>query len=170
MIMRYVTQPCELTLASGKKYSFRKGDKIGICPPLTHLDNEVFSNASSFLPERWLAGESEQEVADSSLGKLPAETLSKDGKSLSSSIAFLPFGGGPTYCPGRRFARNEVKTAMVYLLRRYNMEVLDQAGSVVTSGAGIHSPLFPGFDGGRCGLGIFPPLNSCNVRVTKRDI
>ena len=30
------------------------------------------------------------------------------GKSLNANMAYLPFGGGATYCPGRRFARNEV--------------------------------------------------------------
>ena len=28
-------------------------------------------------------------------------------------MAYLPFGGGATYCPGRRFARNEVTTQSI---------------------------------------------------------
>jgi len=35
-------------------------------------------------------------------------TLRQNGKLIDGHMGYLPFGGGATYCPGRRFARNEV--------------------------------------------------------------
>jgi len=176
MIMRYVKQPCELTLASGKSYKFRKGDKIGICPPLTHLDADVFPSAYIFNPDRWLCGDNEEEISNSSCGKLPNSALSKDGKSLSTTYAFLPFGGGPTYCPGRRFARNEIKIVLVYLLRYFSVDVLFNDAGVdagmktpsKVAGTGLGGSNFPGFDGSRAGLGIFPPKKMCKAEVSMR--
>lgn len=72
----------------------------------------------------------------------------------------MPFGGGYTLCPGRRFARNEVKTAVVFLLTRFQMGFVTEQGSTGT-------PTHPGFDGARAGLGIFPPKTDVNVYISK---
>lgn len=67
----------------------------------------------------------------------------------------MPFGGGVTFCPGRRFARNEVKTLVAVLLVNFRFEF---AGSDAQ----------PDFDGARAGLGIFPPKTDVLVRVTRK--
>lgn len=72
LLMRFVRNPCELTLASGNTYRFRKGDRVGIVPPLMHLDEEIFSTADAFQPERWMvAGASDAEKALAVTGKKP---------------------------------------------------------------------------------------------------
>lgn len=85
LIMRICSEPCTLTLANGKAYKFRKGDRVGLCPPLFHLDNEIFPNAKSFSPDRWY----EHAIANPALtpeektlivcGKIP---MRKDGVDL----------------------------------------------------------------------------------------
>lgn len=69
----------------------------------------------------------------------------------------MPFGGGYTYCPGRRFARNEVKTMVAFLLTRFDLTLV---------GTGNNTEQ-PEFDGARAGLGIFPPKNDVNVHICK---
>lgn len=153
-IMRFVRQPCEVTMASGRVYRFRAGDRLGIAPPLTHYDEDVFPDATHFKPARWLVGDSAEARMLSSVGKIP---LSKGGVELSSTMAFLPFGGGTTICPGRRFARNEVKTLCYFLLTHF-----DLALDFYAEGSA------PEFDGSRCGLGIFPPKKDVKITVVKR--
>ena len=41
LLMRIVQRPCSITLNSGNTYHFRKGDRVGIAPPITHHDSEV---------------------------------------------------------------------------------------------------------------------------------
>lgn len=75
-----------------------------------------------------------------------------------SGAAYMPFGGGYSLCPGRRFARNEVKTAVVFLLTRFQVKFATEDEK---------APAHPGFDGARAGLGIFPPKTDVNVFFSK---
>lgn len=165
MIMRHVMSPCKLTLANGKTYSFRTGDRVGICPPLTHLDPEVFEDPKSFIPSRWLSGlkptqecsaEERNERLLAAGGRIP---LYRGGKEVPRGTAFLPFGGGPTHCPGRNFARNEVKTLLVYVLSRFTLSFPPSP-----------SPSVPEQDGSRAGIGIFPPKGDIEVILTPRVV
>lgn len=160
LIMRQVVRPCELSLSSGNTYKFRKNDKVGLFPTLTHLDDEVFPEAMSFHPHRWLQGETLEAKQQSSIGRV---SLKKGGKELASASAFLPFGGGPTLCPGRRFARNEIKTLLVHLLRYFSIEFLHPVSGNAKDAIGEKG--FPGFDGARAGLGIFPPKANVMVQI-----
>jgi cytochrome P450 len=54
-----------------------------------------------------------------SQGRLPTGFLKKSNQLIPTNLAFLPFGGGASLCPGRRFARNEIKTLFVMLHERY---------------------------------------------------
>ena len=90
LIMRVVQRPCTLTLASGNTYSFRQGDRVGIAPPITHRDSEVYTEAHLFNPKRWLTGATPEERALGALGKIP---VTKGGRAINPSMAYLPFGG-----------------------------------------------------------------------------
>jgi hypothetical protein len=79
LIMRVAKAPCKISLASGKTYNIRKGDRIGLCPPLFHLDDELFPNPMSFNPDRWMQGETFEERSAAVLGKI---SLKKDGKEI----------------------------------------------------------------------------------------
>jgi len=60
-------------LTIGKTYKFRKGDRVGLCPPLWHRDPEIYIDPSAFRPERWAAkpGSTVDEITTASLGKVP---------------------------------------------------------------------------------------------------
>mmetsp|Transcript_112566 Transcript_112566/g.220657 ORF Transcript_112566/g.220657 Transcript_112566/m.220657 type:complete len:513 (-) Transcript_112566:24-1562(-) len=157
MIMRHVGQACEVTLASGKTYKFRAGDRVGLCPPLWHMDKTIYSNPTHFDPSRWLLPGWEdcnrQYSEDTVMAAQGKTKLFKDGTPLPSGMGFLPFGGGVTLCPGRRFARNEVKTLVVCLLARFRFEL-------------VNGQKQPEFDGARAGLGIFPPKSDIDIVIS----
>jgi cytochrome P450 len=79
LIMRVARADISLTLASGKTYQFRKGDRIGLCPPLFHHDEEIFPQPEEFNPWRWLQGETMEEKLSAANGKIP---MFKGGQAL----------------------------------------------------------------------------------------
>jgi cytochrome P450 len=76
---------------------------------------------------------------------------------LNSSSVFLAFGAGVSHCPGRRFARNELKILLVHILARLNI-VLDSP----------HVPE-PKFLASRAGIGVFPPDSDVAVHIRLRQ-
>lgn len=86
LIMRIVRNPVTLTLANGKAYRFRKGDRVGLCPPVFHYDEDFFPKAKEFNPYRWMTGDTPEERVSASLGKMP---LKKDGKEISRLVVLL---------------------------------------------------------------------------------
>lgn len=152
LIVRKAKKPVTLTLPSGKTYKFRKGDELCCCLPLTHADEEIYPNASSFVPDRWLVGETEEELMESSFGKIK---LSKGGNELPPGAGFLAFGAGAGLCPGRKFARGEIKTVIVYLLRSFRLS-LDEGVKM------------PELEFSRLGLGIFPPATDIFISVDSK--
>jgi hypothetical protein len=70
----------------GKSYRFRRGDRVGLCPPLWHRDAELYPEPFRFKPERWVlcGGEggdaaTAEEAAAAAQGKI---RLSKGGRVL----------------------------------------------------------------------------------------
>lgn len=142
MIVRKVMREgATLTLSSGRTYSFRKGDSVGLYPFLFYLDEELFPNATEFNPDRWMVGDTEEDLSQSVIGKL---NFKKNGQSLPSTSVYLPFGSGVTMCPGRKFARNEIKMIVIILLKKFMIDILP-------------NQKVPEHDASRCGFGIIPP-------------
>lgn len=85
-------------------------------------------------------------------------------RGLVRSPSFRPFGGGATYCPGRKLAREEVYGFVAILLHRFDMSV------VCTQGKEGERPPFPILDKTTPGLGITGPLKAMDVIVEMRNI
>jgi cytochrome P450 len=81
----------------------KKGQRILTQHRYGSLQEENFSNAQDFKPERWL----------------------KDSKCpVHNADAFSPFGGGPRYCPGRNLAILEIRMVMSMLLKNFDVELV----------------------------------------------
>ncbi|KAF1816634.1 cytochrome P450 [Eremomyces bilateralis CBS 781.70] len=84
-------------------------------PPGTHIRSalyaisrakENFSCPDEFRPERWLPGE-----------RHPGE--------IFNAKASIPFITGPYHCVGRNFAMQEMRYVVAFLVRRYDMRLID---------------------------------------------
>lgn len=65
---------------------------------------EHFTNAQQFDPERWL-------------------TSAEDNSFKHDTSAFLPFGTGPRFCPGRNLALLQIRTVLSMLCRNFDIEL-----------------------------------------------
>jgi cytochrome P450/nitrite reductase/ring-hydroxylating ferredoxin subunit len=70
------------------------------------MQESAFAAATHFQPERWLTG-----AAGPQSGPQPS--------------AFMPFGGGPRFCPGRNLALLEIKAVMAMLCRNFSLTKAD---------------------------------------------
>lgn len=68
------------------------------------LEEANFSHADSFKPERW-----------QNANECPAGN--------HNTRAFIPFGAGPRFCPGRGLALVEIKSVLAMLCRNFDLEI-----------------------------------------------
>ncbi len=79
-----------------------KGTPILALSGYVGMQEANFARASEFRPERWLQGAGE----------------STDAHNMK---AFMPFGGGPRYCPGRKLAMLQIKMVTAMLCRDFEV-------------------------------------------------
>lgn len=71
-----------------------------------NLNEQYFSHATQFEPQRWLDGQGVSQATNA--------------KRIS-----MPFGAGPRVCPGRYLALLEIKLAMAMILNAFDIEAVD---------------------------------------------
>lgn len=140
MTVRHVQEDVEIPLKRGDTLYLRKGTQVALYPYLTHFDPEIYEDPTSYQYDRFY-----------SEGKPPV--FRKYGEKLK--YALMPFGGGVSICPGRHFARNEIKLFVVLMLLHFDMELLESD--------------WPALDQSRAGLGILPPVHDIPVRLRRRE-
>ncbi len=79
------------------------------------------SRADEFDPYRWLKDGEQSE---------PAPGQASQSADTPDQKAFLPFGAGPRFCPGRNLAFLEAKTALAMIARNFELELDPSAGPV----------------------------------------
>ncbi len=84
-----------------------KGTALFLLTMHAGMQDIHFAAADQFRPERWL----EAATASGPAAASPAH----DAK------AFLPFGAGPRFCPGRQLAMVEIKTVMAMLCASFEI-------------------------------------------------
>lgn len=88
-----------------EEVSVKKGQRILTQHRHGSLNNENFTEAREFMPERWI----------------------KDSRCpIHNTDAFTPFGGGPRYCPGRNLAILEIRMVMSMLLKNFEVELVTE--------------------------------------------
>ncbi len=92
-------------------YRIPKGTIIMMLTRRIAVDDARFGHAAEFDPDRWLKSEAERGC--------PHDTT-----------AFVPFGSGPRFCPGRNLALLEIRTVLAMLCRNFEVTLADSARPV----------------------------------------
>ena len=101
VVSLFIFEPLEDVEIEG--YQFKKGAPIAIPARHAATQDENFTKGKSFYPERWMKE-----------SKCPVRSMD----------AYIPFGGGPHFCPGRNLAILEVKLLLSMLFKNFDVEML----------------------------------------------
>jgi cytochrome P450 len=101
-----------------------------------HYDDEIYEEPRVFKWDRFLN----------------KAKFMKNGKAVTKNE--MAFGGGGSWCPGRHFARNEMKAIVAVLLHCFDFE-LDGA--------------LPEVDKQRYSLGIYTPSKEVKIKLKSRQ-
>ena len=87
-------------------YLSKKGARLLIESRYAGMQEHNFSEPEQFKPERWIAHK---------IGKCP---MGHDTK------AFVPFGAGPRFCPGKNLAILEIRLVLSMLMKNFTVELI----------------------------------------------
>jgi len=144
MMLRRATTDLVLDLPSGS-LDLKAGDSVAIYPWLTHHDAALFPDPERFVLDRFVG--------------MPVESgmvTAVDGSKVPGG--YMPFGAGISMCPGRYFARAEIKIFLLEFLTRFDV-----------TAASADDAQHPGFLLSRAGLGIFPPAKDVSVAYAQKQ-
>ncbi|XP_063159360.1 5-beta-cholestane-3-alpha,7-alpha-diol 12-alpha-hydroxylase-like [Candoia aspera] len=111
-VFRSVMEDVNLEMDDGREYTLRKGDHLLLFPFLgLHMDPEIYPEPHTFKYDRFLSPDGVR------------KEFFKNGKKLKTRI--MPFGGGPSMCPGRFFAVSEMKIFAILMLTHFDMELVN---------------------------------------------
>lgn len=102
-----LNEPAENIEVDG--YLFEKGHRLVIQTRIGAINDAYFTNAKEFNPNRWIA-----------------ETRCP----MHNTDAFMPFGAGPRFCPGRNLALLEMKMVLSMLFKNFNVQIVSSTESI----------------------------------------
>ncbi|XP_072508428.1 5-beta-cholestane-3-alpha,7-alpha-diol 12-alpha-hydroxylase-like [Notamacropus eugenii] len=141
---RFVTEDMILKMYDGREYALRKGDIVSIFPYLfLHMDPEIYPDPTTFRYDRFMNPDGSRKVA-----------FYKQGRRIKSPM--LPWGAGPSICPGRFFALNEMKLFVFLMVAQYDIELVDQEVKI------------PSINLKRFGTGAMQPIHDVQFRYRFR--
>jgi cytochrome P450 len=120
LMIRKCQQETQIVLQDGRTLTVKPNETVAYLAAITHLDENLFSEPNKFIFDRF---------------------VNKNAESVSG---YMPFGGGKSICPGRFFAKNEMKICLAMLLRYMEYKFVD-------------TKTIPQQKAHRVGFGVAPP-------------
>ncbi|CAF1185600.1 unnamed protein product [Adineta steineri] len=126
----FMTRKCirdaQLILQDGRTVQFKEGENLAWFAGASHYSEKFFVKPNEFHFDRFL------------------------NKKADSVPGFMPFGGGKSICPGRFFAKFEIKACLAMLLRYMEYQIQD-------------TQTIPTQMKARIGFGIAPPTKDIPI-------
>ncbi|CAF1435677.1 unnamed protein product [Didymodactylos carnosus] len=112
IMLKYCRNQTHIQLHDQRQLTIQKGDAISLYPMVCHYEHRLYPEPFKFKYDRFLANQ--QMLANL---ELEQEKI--------GSIGFLPFGYGKSMCPGRFFARNQMKICTAIILKYIEYEFIN---------------------------------------------
>ncbi|XP_054847748.1 7-alpha-hydroxycholest-4-en-3-one 12-alpha-hydroxylase-like [Eublepharis macularius] len=142
-VIRSIMEDMDLTMTDGKEYSLRKGDQLLLSPFVgLHMDPEIYPDPQNFKYDRFLNPDGTK------------KEFYKNGEKLKYHI--MPWGAGPSMCPGRFFAVSEMKMFVMLMVMYFDMELVNREEKI------------PPVVASRCGFGTTHPSHDIQFRYRQR--
>nr|XP_020463496.1 cytochrome P450 27C1 isoform X2 [Monopterus albus] len=103
-------------------YFIPKGTQLALCHYSTSMDEEHFTDASDFRPDRWIR---------------------KDSTDHVENFGSIPFGHGIRSCIGRRIAELEMHLSLTRLIQRFHIGMSSVTTDVKAKTHGLLCPAAP---------------------------
>ena len=101
IMMRKCKREMDIVLPEGRSLHVKPNETLAHFVGIAHMDEKLFPEPTKFIFDRFV------------------------GKNADAAPGFMPFGGGKTICPGRFFAKNEMKICLAMLLRYMEYKFTD---------------------------------------------
>ncbi|XP_074066320.1 prostacyclin synthase [Macrotis lagotis] len=138
-ITREVLVDMVLSLADGREYSLRQGDRLLLFPFLSpQRDPEIYEEPEEFKYNRFLNQDGSEK-----------RDFYKDGKRLKNYN--LPWGAGTNMCLGRSHAVSSIKQFVIILLMQFDLKLKNPEEKI------------PSFDSSRYGFGLMQPEHDVTI-------
>lgn len=126
-------------------YFLKRGSVVLLPVRLLHLNEQIFEDPDSFIPERWASDLPPSATEEERI--MMAEKQQKQNASLRS------FGGGTGLCSGRFVAEEEILSTVSAMLTLFDMDLMDGR---------VWKP-------NPRSIGIMSPAQELRVRIRKRQ-
>jgi cytochrome P450 len=101
LMIRKCKQETQIVLQDGRTLHVKPNESLVYFVAVTHRDENLFPEPDKFIFDRFV------------------------NKNADSVLGYMPFGSGKYICPGRFFAKNEVKICLAMLLRYMEYKFVD---------------------------------------------
>ncbi|KAK1655081.1 cytochrome P450 [Colletotrichum phormii] len=141
-------------------FRLKKGSMIQAPTHLVHLDENIWSQGGHPAAEFWAERHVKHvKKVEENTGRFTTE---RQFVLAGKSNEFIPFGGGPSMCPGRFFAKQEILLTIAILVTKFDMEFVEW-----TNLDGSKSDRSPVDDERYFGTAAVPPDRDVKVRWKK---
>jgi cytochrome P450 len=121
LLTRKCHKETQIVLQDGRTLIVKPNETVAYFAGVTHVDANLFPEPNKFIFDRFL------------------------NKTADAVPGFMPFGAGKNMCPGRFFAKNEIKICLAMLLRYMEYKFVDM------------KIIIPKQKPQRIGFGVAPP-------------
>jgi cytochrome P450 len=101
LMIRKCQRETQVVLQDGRSFNVKPNETVAYFAAITHLDPNLFPEPNKYIFDRFV------------------------NKNADTIPGFTPFGGGKSMCPGRFFAKNEMKICLAMLLRYMECKFVD---------------------------------------------
>ncbi|KAF0493589.1 cytochrome P450 [Gigaspora margarita] len=127
ILAKYPSEPIEVG-----GYQWPADTQFQIDLATIHRHKDYWTNPEIFDPDRFFLDNKSESYLNVKNDDLKDDHNEKENQKTGQKYSFIMFGGGIRICPGRKLAKIELFSLMVYVFGKYNVELIDMEAPLKT--------------------------------------